>query len=203
MPSATEIANGALIKIGTKRIAALTEESEPARVCNEVFTRLARAELRRHPWSFACTRAVLAATVTAPAFGYATVYNLPVDCLRLVMLDSLWVFSPIRDVDTDPQPGFVIEGRSLLINHTGALNTRYVRDLSGDTSLWDACFVEAFACRLAYEVAPSLTKIGEEKKRGLKADYKAAMIEAQRSNAVELPPSVVADGSWIAARFAR
>lgn len=203
MASKTQICNRALTKIGPKRIADLTEESEPARVCADVFTTLAQAEIRRHAWSFALKRAILAATVTAPAFGYATAYNLPADCLRLVMIDSAWVFATLREVDTDPLAGYAIEGRQLLTNHTGALNVRYVQDLSGDTSAWDASFVEAFACRMAVEIAPSLTKISEEKLRGLKQMYGAAVKDAQRANAIELPPSVAPDGSWVTARYAQ
>ena len=190
MASKTQICNRALTKIGPKRIADLTEESEPARVCADVFTTLAQAE-------------ILAATTTAPAFGYATAYNLPADCLRLVMIDSAWIFATLREVDTDPLAGYAIEGRQLLTNHTGALNVRYIQDLSGDTSSWDASFVEAFACRMAVEIAPSLTKISEEKLRGLKQMYGAAVKDAQRANAIELPPSVTPDGSWVAARYAQ
>jgi hypothetical protein len=190
--------NRALLKLGAGRIAAPTDDSEQARVLGVVFDSLARAELRRQAWSFALKRDILPET-TAPAFGYSHAYNLPPECLRLVMIHDRWVLNETRGFDDD-RGSYAIEGRSLLINGGGALRVRYVTDLSQDTSIWDPAFTEAFICRLAGEVGPSLTK-GKADVRQVKADYVAALNEAKRVNAIELPPTMMLDDSWVTSRY--
>jgi hypothetical protein len=203
MTSKTEIANRALIRTGTKVLSDFdAENSEQARVCRAVFPSVVRAELRRQAWSFAIERANLAVTLETPPADYASVYNLPTDLLRLVQVRSMWVFNVPRDgPDTDPIPGYEINGRKLLIDETGSLPIRYVKDLSNDLANWDAAFVDAVAMRLALEVAPSLTKLTEDKRRGISGDYKLALSEARRTNAIELPPALPPDGSWVTSRF--
>lgn len=202
MTSKTEIAARAMIRIGSQVVSDFdAENSEPARVCRTLFPTVVRAELRRQAWSFALARANLAVTLDTPPADYDTVYNLPTDLLRLVRIRSGWVFSPLREApDTDPIPGFEINGRKLFINDSGSLPVQYVRDLSSDLSEWDAAFIDAVVYRLALDAAPTLTKMGEDKRRGIKQDYKDALSEARRTNAIELPPVAPPDGSWVVAR---
>ena len=72
-------------------------------------------------------------------------------------------------------------------------------DVTGSVALWDAAFVEAFACRLAVELVQSINK-NMQLKQSLKQDYMEALKEAKRTNAIELPPQTIADDSWVLAR---
>ena len=96
---------------------------------------------------------------------------------------------------------FLIEGRTLLTNDL-TVRIRYVRDLSGDTSLWDAAFVEAMTCRLAVEMAATLTK-DKQRSRDCEAAYRMALAEAKRTNGIELPPTERPDSAWVVSRFSR
>jgi len=53
------IANGALIRIGSPTITALADTSKEAQICTERLEPCKRTVLRRHPWNFAMTRVLL------------------------------------------------------------------------------------------------------------------------------------------------
>ncbi len=201
MTSRVNVINGALIKLGAATIASPADESEQARKAALVFDDLARAEIRKQAWSFAMARVALAANVAAPVSYFPTAYALPTDFLRLVQYGDYWVYD--MQVTTDPITpieNYSIEGGELLSQDTGALYIRYLRDLSGNISLWDATFVEAFKVRLAMELAPTLTK-NRIKKQDLAVEYKDAIREAKRCNAIERGPEQIADGGWVLGRL--
>ncbi len=206
MSNRTEVINRALVKIGANTIASPGEESEQARKASLVFKTLVQGELRRQAWSFAKKRATLAPLASPPGgTDYAEGYNLPEDCLRLITLNGNWVFSSIRETNGGSLPAYAIEGRVLLTGNnrraTGesAAYVVYVSDVSENVAVWDANFVEAFACRLAAELVQSITK-NMTLKQSLKQDYLEALKEAKRTNAIELPPQSLPDESWVLAR---
>ena len=84
MPSATDICNRALSRVGEARITSLTDDSKQARACNGAYTHIRDEVFRAHPWNSVITRAKLAKLADAPAFGYDAHYQLPADCLRVV-----------------------------------------------------------------------------------------------------------------------
>lgn len=199
MSNKTEVINRALIKIGANTIASPDEASEQARKALLVFETVAQNELRRQAWNFSKKRATLAPlAVSTGGDDFATSFNLPGDCLRLVSLNGNWVFTSIREITSDPQPYYAIEGRTLQTNDSAA-KIVYVSDVSGDVSSWDATFVEAMACRIATEIVQSITK-NMSLKQSLKQDYVEALKEAKRTNAIELPPQTLPDDSWVLAR---
>jgi hypothetical protein len=199
MTSRIDIVNRALVKIGTGRIAALDESSEPARLQAIVFESLAKTMLRRQAWSFSIARSTLGLVAGPPINSWLATYNLPTDCLRLIQYNDYYVDQGMAPGINSADPLYVIEGRQLR-SRESTVNIRYVKDLSADTALWDATFVEAFICALAIELCPSLTK-DKTKKRELQNDYKDAIAEAKRTNAIELPPQPFPDGSWVLSRF--
>jgi hypothetical protein len=206
MSNRTEVINRALIKIGANTIASPDEQSEQARKAALVFPTVAKSELRGQAWNFARKRATLAPLADTSAGGqeFSSAFNLPTDCLRLISLNGNWVFSSIREGNEGLSPAYAIEGRTLLTgsprrSSDTAAYIAYVSDLSEQVSLWDATFVEAFACRLAGELVQSIAK-NMTLKQSLKQDYIAALREAKRTNAIELPPQTLPDGSWVLAR---
>lgn len=199
MTSKTDIVNGAAIKLGVQRLATLAEPSELARVASTVFERVARAELRKNAWSFSLASTSLG-RLTDPTGGqFKAAFALPTDLIRLVQFNDDWTvygLSPVTDGLSQP---FLIEGRTLLTNDL-TVRIRYVRDLSADTALWDAAFVEAFTCRLAVEMGSTLTK-DKQKVRDAQEDYRMALAEAKRTNGIELPPTERPDSAWVVSRF--
>ncbi len=201
MTSKTDIVNGAAIKLGVQRLSTLADPSELARVADAVFDRVARAELRKNAWSFSLTSTSLGRLSDPTGGQFKAAFALPTDLVRLVQFNDDWIvygMSPVTDGLSQP---YLIEGRTLLTNDE-TVRIRYVKDMSGDTGSWDAGFVEAFTCRLAVEMAPTLTK-DKQRTRDAQEDYRMALAEAKRTNGIELPPTERPDSAWVVSRFSR
>ncbi|MCA0211391.1 MAG: hypothetical protein LCH74_20220 [Proteobacteria bacterium] len=185
-----EISNLALSKLGEDdQLIDPDDDTKPARSIKAVWNSVRDAVLRRHLWNFAMKRALLSRLVAAPAFGFAHQYQLPDDFIRL----------DIDELDTNVLRKWSLEGsRRLLCDATGPIEVRYVARIA-ETGDWDALFVEAFACRLAFQVCDRLT--GD---RGRKQDcwssYVSAIREATGVDGRENPPVDMMDSSWVTAR---
>lgn len=198
MASKVEVANRALSKIGDSRITSLLDNSKQAREVNAAFDIVRDAELRDHRWSFAKKRAQLAASATAPVFGFANSFPLPIDCLRVLRVGDISPGADLSTVRNADSSAFAIEGRAILTDDAGPLNIIYTARIE-DTTQWDASFVEAFAARLAYEIADALTASGT-RKEACNDEYKMRVSTATRANAIELPPQPIEDDTWVLAR---
>lgn len=203
MATQVDWANRALDKVGERPIVSFADGNKPANLMLRMFDIVRDAELRKRRWSFSIKRKQLAADATAPLFGYGQAYTLPTDCLRLLSIGSLDIGPDLSDYHAAGDSAlYRIEGRKILYGNVGAsanaLDIRYIASIS-DTGLWDACFGEAFACKLAMEIAEPLTS-STEKRTLARAEYKDAIAEAVRANALELPPQSVSDDTWVMAR---
>lgn len=198
MTSKVEAANRALSKVGDSRITALTDNTKQAREINACFDIVRDAELRDHRWSFAKKRAQLAASATAPLFGFSYSFPLPTDCLRVLRVGDISPGVDLANYRNSDSSEFAIEGRAILCNDAGPLNVIYTAQIE-DTTQWDASFVEVFAARMAYEVCDALTASGS-RKEALGAEYRERVAIATRANAIELPPQPIEDDSWVLAR---
>lgn len=183
--SATGIANRATQLVGASAILNLTDNSPEAREVSRAYDACRRAELRARRWNFAIQRALLAADTQAPTFGGSYRYALPADCLR-VLID--------RDTPTD----WHIEGRSITTAQPGPLPVRYVADVT-DATAFDPTLCEALAARIGIAIVERLTQ-SNQKKQGLKDDYRAAIAEASAVNAFEKLPADAPDSAWLQAR---
>lgn len=186
MASVVGICNRGLQKLGADRITSLTQDSRNARSCNALYEIVRDAELRAHPWSFAVKRVVLAPDSTTPAFDYDYSFTLPSDCLRVL---------PPNDSDLD----WRIEGGAILTNYGDSLNLRYIARIT-DPNLFDPLFMESLASRIAVELCEELTQ-SNQKGQGVRDDYKQAIREARRNNAIEKMSDEPPEDPWVTARL--
>lgn len=197
--TAIQVINVALSNLGRPPIGALNDPNENARTMTSLYVPVIRSELRKHAWSFAMGRALIAADVAIPAFDYAHQYRQPGDFLRLVVANDIWIDASIREAAQETLPIYSIEGDYILANLDAPLRIRYVRDLAEQPEMFDPLFLEAAAWRLAYVAAPTLVK-SEARLKTIKADYMQAIFDARKMNAIELPPREREDGSWMTGR---
>lgn len=186
MASWTQIANMALRRLGAERVAIITEDSAQGRAVNDIFETVRDNVLRAHPWNCAMARAQLAATPTAPLFGYATQYTLPTDpyCLRV------W---KLYDGDVaDESIEYKVEGRKLLTDATGALNLLFISRVT-DPEQFDATLTVAIAAAIAEEIAFRLTNSRTAERQ--MADWAKKALQAARSADAQegTPDDIVAD----------
>lgn len=167
--SQVSICNSALVKLGAEPISSLSQSTKSAKSLAAIYDQVRDEVLRAHPWHFATKRVILVPNATVPAFGYDFSFDLPNDYLRIVD-------------DEDPDTDYVIENGQILSNMDN-LNIRYVyRNAAEDQ--WDACFAEAFSCRLAREVCYALTQ-SATLVQGMDSLYKAALQSARTMNGSE------------------
>lgn len=182
--TAVDCCNSALQRVGATTITSLSDNSPEARACSVAYDSNRRDELRKHPWNFAITRAVLAPDATAPAFDYLYQFTLPSDCLRL-----------LRPATSDLD--WVVEGRKVLTNYDNPLYIRYIADIT-DPTQWDPSFYNVVAGALAVDICERLTQ-SNTKKNLLIGQYQDDVRMARRMNAFESGPTeAVSDGWWIA-----
>lgn len=194
MASQVDICNQALVKVGAARIIALTDDTKNARTLNAIYEIKRDAELAANPWTFAIKRAEIPASSTAPAYGWAYAYPMPTDYLALVEVGENYAF-----YDTDIGALFTLEtdvnGRiSVLTDQPAPLQVRYIYRVT-NAGLYPAIFVESFACRLAAEVCEELTQNLSKREQAWN-EYRRAIREAKRLNAIEQPPRKNPMGSW-------
>lgn len=189
MASVVAICNAALQKLGAERINALDEDTANARSCNAAYERLRDAELRAHTWNFAKSRASLAAAADAPAFGKERSFPLPADWLRML---PPYPEMNMNDLDWE------IEGKRIYTNDSAPLQIRYVKQVT-DPNEMDALFREALAARMAMEMCEEITQ-SNTKKQLVQEDYKMAIREARRTNAIEGISAEPPDDTWVTVR---
>lgn len=189
------VANLALSKLGEDdQIRDPDDTGKPASSIRAVWDLMRRVVLRAHPWNFAMRRAELvprtgASLVSDPVIGWEYAFPLPSDFLRLVEL-----LEPRLAKDT-----YQVEGHEILANTLGPLRIRYVRDVP-DMSRWDALAIEAFASRLAFQIADRITG-DEARKRTAWSNYKDALKDAKGVDAKENPPVEGVESAWVEARL--
>jgi hypothetical protein len=186
--SNVSIANGALQRLGAKRIESLTQDHPNARSVNAAFERVRDRLLRRYDWGFAIKRASIAADGTGPTWGDWSRYSLPNDYIRL-----------IRDDESGRTTDWKIEGLHILSGDASPLEIRYVAQIT-DPNYFDATFIEAFECALALTICEEVTQ-STSKKADIRADYDDAIAEAKKSGAIEKPAQDFPEDSWLDARL--
>lgn len=193
------IANLALTKLGELRIFDLTEDTKPAREVNAVYAMLRNKLQRRYAWRFCVKRTSLAASTTAPAFGYTYQYPLPADCLRVLQVGQYYPAPDLSNLVGGSTAEYSIEARQILSNDSGPLAVRYLARIE-DPTQFDAAFDEALASWVAYNVAEALTQSSSKREQALQ-DFQLAIRDAVLANAIENPPQTLADDTWVAARL--
>jgi hypothetical protein len=204
MASDVDIANLALTKLGAQPIVSF-EDNNPRSAAFLRSYDLLRDKLQRtHRWSF--TRKFIAdlpALLTPPPatqqqYGHA--YSLPTDFLALDLFGAYMPGVNLNDWNNTRNQDYVIVGRQIYSYYPPPAQIMYFSRVT-DPKQFDAAFVDALACYLAWQLCELLTSSNEKKSAAFQ-EYKDSLGEAVRANAVELPPETIADDTWMWSRLA-
>lgn len=195
----TQVINNGLALIKANLIADPSEASESARNANRIYEQTVQSELEAHAWYFAKVQASLPAALIPPVYKFSFAYPVPSDFLRLVELEDKWVFSDIRLPDTAPDPLYEMQGRSILTGLSAPLNITYIADVTASTQLWAASFSDVVSAALACDLAMPLTAASGMVELAQK-EYEKAVRAAKHANAIQMPPQLMADSSWMSVR---
>jgi hypothetical protein len=179
----TDICNSALIKLGSERINNLNEDNKRARLCLEQYPKIKNRVLRGHNWTCAIKRALLPKLNTALAFGEQTVFQKPLDCLRIV---SINVDSPYK-----------LEGDKIL-SIENELQLSYISSNTPE-ELFDVCLREAIACALAADLCYSINQ-SSNMKQTLLQEFEYWIGEARSFNSMEITPDNYRFDTWSESR---
>ena len=180
--SIVDIANKALTYLGSNAITSITDDTVEGRAINRIYEQSRDYCLRDHPWNFAMIRVALAADTTAPVWEYTNSFPWPSDCLRII------------EVNTTEE--WAVEGRSIVSDAAAPLQILYISKIT-DTSIYDAKFVEAYAMRLAsdvaYELTANQTVVAAAENKYISLIQEARLVDAHES-------SSATEDTWLAAR---
>jgi hypothetical protein len=140
-----------------------------AQAARRTYAAMRDLVLESHPWRFARKRAVLAASVTAPDWGYTTAYPVPSDFLRLLSTDTF-------EGDHEVEAGQILTSD---YDSTEALNIRYLARIE-DTGAFTPAFVDALATRWAAELVMPVTKSVSRRRELLEEYEKICLPRARR-----------------------
>ena len=185
MASRVSIANEALIKLGVSTITSLTENSEQARLVNNIFSESLDYLLERYPWSFAKEQSSLARLDETPLYDYTYVYQLPTDpfCLHVVEVE-------------DDYP-FMKKGNTLYSDQS-AMNITYIKRITSMLDL-SPLFRSAFSFYLASQLAMPLVN-DREVATLMKDEFNIAFLIARLMDAKNDPHKARSKVSWISRR---
>jgi hypothetical protein len=200
-PSAVvDICNLALTHIGQKNITSLSDATENARRCLQIYANCRDEVLRDAAWKFATVIATLVENDVVTVVGWDYVYDLPADYVRIrkiytddttlfdtmisnsaMFVNTIPVTNPrgipykiVYDVDTAAQV-LVSNANPLYIEYTVRIN---------NPSFYDAMFIKALSFKLASELANYLCTDSNESDKMLQR-YAMIMSEAARVNGDE------------------
>jgi hypothetical protein len=184
----TQVANLAFGWLGVAPVADIdTDTGRPAELMRGQFTLIRDAVLEDRDWSFAMARAQVTKSGTVPAFDYPAQYPLPAGCLRVVEVKdpsnsgSIDAFAAAIYPDDGAPMDWVKEGDFLLAQSTAAkLNVRFIQSVASPTS-WSPAFVQAFAARLASDLAVPICQDRALQETNWKL-YQAKLQSAQSSD---------------------
>ena len=189
MASDVGIANAALRKLGQPPITSFSENSKAARLANERFADSRDELLERHPWNFAMKRGSLAASATAPEWGFTTAFPLPADYIRVFEVNG-------EDLYTNK---WKIEDGSIVTDLDAPLKVRYVYRVE-DANRMISGFREALASVLAADWAEDITgdsdvTVTKERKARI------AVAQARSDDGQEGTPDKFEANEWLDARL--
>lgn len=199
MATKVGICNLALSHLGVgKEIASLTEQSEEASVCNRFFDQVKEELFREIPWSFAIKFADMELVEEDPTDEWGFSYRYPSDCVKFIR-----ILSGLRNDNRQSRVPYKMgaDGSGKLIySDIDSAQCEYIC-LADDPQFWPSDFVQAFAFKLAFYIAPRVTG-GDPYKLGQRAfeGYKMAMAMAASSNFNEQQVEEDPESDFIRAR---
>ena len=149
MASVVNMCNSALNLLGASTIAALTDDTKNARLCNQRYEPVRNRVFRSHAWNCLHKRVQLAQNSTAPVVEYDHAYALPSDCLRVLKIHNGTTDSIATALD------YKLEGRNIVTDQD-TIFLIYIA-LDTDPNNYDTYLREAISHQLAADLCYAIT----------------------------------------------
>lgn len=189
MADKVTIVNRALSLLGAEPITNLTDDTPEANIANRFYDESRKSILSEVQWTFATKRALLNISVTTPAWikdSVNFVFQLPSDIIRIFGISSANITWKVE--------------QELLYADTDELGILYVFDQT-DTTKFSASFVDAFADKLASDMAYSVLNSNTEAKLLLEKYDGQSLPKARSEDSQIGTADDPIDDLWSYARF--
>ncbi len=153
--SNVEVANIALDKVKEAPILDFGENRAAAKWMSRNFDATRNLVMTLQAWKFTLKRAELPEDAQPPLFDWNHRYRKPEDCLRVLMLRGPGAVRGQGKMN-GPLIPHAVEGDFILCDHGPPLKIRYI-SLQTNPATWPAPFVDALACKLAANIAHTLS----------------------------------------------
>lgn len=196
MATRLTIYNGALLILGSRKLASITENREPRRVLDDIWNRDGvRTCLSMGLWNFATRTAQLDYSPSIePDFGYQRAFDKPTDWVRTAaMCEDEFFKEPLIQYSDE---------RQFIYADLDTIYAKWVSDSAdygGDLSLWPANFTRMVEHWFAHQACERITQ-GRAKKADIAADMKKALSQASSTDAMDDPTKFLPPGNWSRAR---
>ncbi len=188
--------NAALRHLGERKLASLSDATEPRRYLDDEYPDTVLLCLRAGNWNFAIRSVQMDASgVVTPQFGYQSAFEKPADWLRTVVLSPSETFRPpLRDYQD--QSGYWIANLQTLY-------ARYVSATLGmNLALWPPDFAEYVGAALARTIALRITA-SDDKFEKAEQREKKYRTRAIATDAMDQAADAMPSGTWVTSRAAR
>lgn len=185
MPSLVDIANMAILRVGSQPVADLDGNSTIQVACRVAWPFVRRRILRSHSWNAATVRTTLARLTDEPAWDFESQYQIPADCLHVMEVDTTYDWR--------------VENGRILTDGNGTIDIRYIKDET-DTAKYDAGLAMVMALGLAVEICEKITS-SRPKRELLLDEYLRMLNDAMMEDGQEQSPAEFEEDDWILSRF--
>lgn len=211
MATKVDIINLALARIGNDGITSPDEASQGARVARRVYDMIRDVVLEAFPWNFAVRRGeTLAAVSNESTDNWAYAYAYPSTALRVLKIyppsspsammiwtNQIWSSILTRDPD-EWEVAQSSTGSRIIFCSVEQAKVDYIMQVA-NPALYSPSFVDAFAYRLAAEMALSLA--ADEQKRANNLNiYRQMLVEAWTNQANERQENLRRPSRYLGAR---
>ena len=189
MADKVTIINRGLSLLGAEPITDLTDNTVEAKIANRFYDISRKSILSECLWNFATKRETLN-VIASPGLAYIEgnsnyVFQLPSDIIRIFAVST--------------NGNWRIEG-DRLITDTDEIGIKYVYDMT-DTTAFSASFTDAFADKLAADMAYAILNSNTEAKLLLEKYDGQSLPKAMAENSQEGTPPAIDDSLWVNSKY--
>lgn len=194
MAEKLELYNDALLILGERKLASLSENREPRRALDDAWDKALDYCLEQGYWNFAMRAVQIDSSASVvPAFGYDFAFVKPGDFIRMYRQSQYPQLDPPL-LDIVDEPGYWYANCDPLYVKYVSNDTAYGKDLS----IWSETFADYVAMRMALKTCKRIT--GKDPTDELIKGEKKARVDARGKDAMNEPPGFPPTGTWVNAR---